>query len=188
MFPWLTNVVLPLGIYVVWIGAFVAGILNLIRSCYYCTMTVSSIEGQPWLILKCGFAYVGETSIRHPFFVLCWGWLLQCRIKHVFLMYPNHNYYWCVFWVSSSCHLVKLSLQQGDEDFLNYRHCTHYPIFDKSLLGLVAWSDEHQILLKLWGFSLFIKHWKKATCVTRPLSSILVCVLQSTIEKLKVAL
>ncbi|EDO49196.1 predicted protein, partial [Nematostella vectensis] len=32
------------GIYVVWIGAFVAGILNLIRSCYYCTMTVSSIE------------------------------------------------------------------------------------------------------------------------------------------------
>ncbi|XP_029213666.2 type 2 phosphatidylinositol 4,5-bisphosphate 4-phosphatase-like [Acropora muricata] len=35
------------GIYVVWIGAFVAGILNLIRSCYYCTMTVSSIEGQP---------------------------------------------------------------------------------------------------------------------------------------------
>ncbi|CAH3031906.1 unnamed protein product [Pocillopora meandrina] len=35
------------GIYVVWIGAFVAGILNLIRSCYYCTMTVSSIEGEP---------------------------------------------------------------------------------------------------------------------------------------------
>lgn len=34
------------GIYVVWIGAFVAGILNLIRSCYYCTMTVSSIEGE----------------------------------------------------------------------------------------------------------------------------------------------
>eukprot|EP00794_Sanderia_malayensis_P018970 gene18970-20876_t len=33
------------GIYVVWIGAFIAGILNLIRSCYYCTMTVSSIEG-----------------------------------------------------------------------------------------------------------------------------------------------
>ena len=43
----LTYVVLLLGIYVVWIGAFVAGILNLIRSCYYCTMTVSSIEGQP---------------------------------------------------------------------------------------------------------------------------------------------
>ncbi|KXJ24251.1 type 2 phosphatidylinositol 4,5-bisphosphate 4-phosphatase [Exaiptasia diaphana] len=33
------------GIYVVWIGAFIAGILNLIRSCYYCTMTVSHIEG-----------------------------------------------------------------------------------------------------------------------------------------------
>ena len=37
--------VLILGIYVVWIGAFVAGILNLIRSCYYCTMTISTIEG-----------------------------------------------------------------------------------------------------------------------------------------------
>ncbi|XP_078367372.1 type 2 phosphatidylinositol 4,5-bisphosphate 4-phosphatase-like isoform X3 [Oculina patagonica] len=35
------------GIYVVWVGAFVAGILNLIRSCYYCTMTVSLIEGEP---------------------------------------------------------------------------------------------------------------------------------------------
>eukprot|EP00112_Aurelia_sp_Birch-Aquarium-sp1_P010137 Seg2179.3 transcript_id=Seg2179.3/GoldUCD/mRNA.D3Y31 product="Type 2 phosphatidylinositol 4 5-bisphosphate 4-phosphatase" protein_id=Seg2179.3/GoldUCD/D3Y31 len=34
------------GIYVVWIGAFVAGILNLIRSCYYCSMTVSNVEGQ----------------------------------------------------------------------------------------------------------------------------------------------
>jgi len=34
------------GIYVVWIGAFVAGILNLIRSCYYCSMTVSTIQEQ----------------------------------------------------------------------------------------------------------------------------------------------
>ncbi|XP_046842934.1 type 2 phosphatidylinositol 4,5-bisphosphate 4-phosphatase-like [Xenia sp. Carnegie-2017] len=33
------------GIYVIWVGAFIAGILNLIRSCYYCTMTVSHIEG-----------------------------------------------------------------------------------------------------------------------------------------------
>ncbi|XP_031570365.1 type 2 phosphatidylinositol 4,5-bisphosphate 4-phosphatase-like [Actinia tenebrosa] len=34
------------GIYVVWIGAFIAGVLNLIRSCYYCTMTVSTIRGE----------------------------------------------------------------------------------------------------------------------------------------------
>ena len=33
------------GIYVVWVGAFIAGLLNLIRSCYYCTMTVSQTEG-----------------------------------------------------------------------------------------------------------------------------------------------
>ncbi|XP_066926625.1 type 2 phosphatidylinositol 4,5-bisphosphate 4-phosphatase-like [Clytia hemisphaerica] len=34
------------GVYVVWIGAFIVGLLNLIRSCYYCQMTVSQIEGQ----------------------------------------------------------------------------------------------------------------------------------------------
>lgn len=34
------------GIYVVWCGAFIVGLLNLIRSCYYCTMTVSQIEAQ----------------------------------------------------------------------------------------------------------------------------------------------
>ncbi|XP_057291381.1 type 2 phosphatidylinositol 4,5-bisphosphate 4-phosphatase-like [Hydractinia symbiolongicarpus] len=34
------------GIYVLWIGAFISGLLFLIRSCYYCTMTISQIEGQ----------------------------------------------------------------------------------------------------------------------------------------------
>ena len=43
----LITALIVIGIYVVWIGAFVAGILNLIRSCYYCTLTVSSIEGEP---------------------------------------------------------------------------------------------------------------------------------------------
>jgi len=33
------------GIYVVWFGAYIIGLLNLIRSCYYCTMTVSQVEG-----------------------------------------------------------------------------------------------------------------------------------------------
>ncbi|XP_002730616.1 type 2 phosphatidylinositol 4,5-bisphosphate 4-phosphatase-like [Saccoglossus kowalevskii] len=33
------------GIYFVWIGAFIIGILNLVRSCYYGTMRVSQIEG-----------------------------------------------------------------------------------------------------------------------------------------------
>jgi len=32
------------GIYVTWFGAFVVGILNLMRCCYYCTMTISEIE------------------------------------------------------------------------------------------------------------------------------------------------
>jgi len=32
------------GIYVTWFGAFAIGILNLMRCCYYCTMTVSEVE------------------------------------------------------------------------------------------------------------------------------------------------
>jgi len=32
------------GIYVTWFGAFIIGILNLMRCCYYCTMTVSEVE------------------------------------------------------------------------------------------------------------------------------------------------
>jgi len=34
------------GIYVIWFGAFIVGILNLMRCCYYCTMTVSQIESE----------------------------------------------------------------------------------------------------------------------------------------------
>jgi len=32
------------GIYVTWFGAFIVGVLNLMRSCYYCTMTISQVE------------------------------------------------------------------------------------------------------------------------------------------------
>jgi len=34
------------GIYVTWFGAFIIGILNLMRCCYYCTMTVSEVESE----------------------------------------------------------------------------------------------------------------------------------------------